>query len=558
MFGYQIIAAAIREVGVDTVFGVLGDGNFHFVDAWVHEWSGRYVAARHEGGAVNMADGAARVTSPSGLGVATVTHGPGLTNCITALTAATRNRTPLLLLAGDLPQAATRHNQRIEQSAVVASTGADYVRVTTPVGALGQLTSAVREAVLGRRPVVLDVANDVQRAEWPGNLDGARFNAALTSARRQRVAPEASALDDVAEVLREAQRPVILAGRGARAAAPSLGKLGERSGALLSTSLLAKGLFTGDPFDLGLAGTLSTPTTARLFGRADCVIAFGCSLHTWTTDVGKLFPQAARIHVDDDRSQIGDFTMPDHVLIGDAALTADSLAERAPSRRGFRTPEVRAEIAAGGPFDGLEDASTPERIDTRVALIALDDKLPAERMVLSDGGHYFGYPGMYFAVPEPSSFVLAANFGSIGLGLGTAIGAAVARPDRLAVLVVGDGGLLMSLPELETAFREQVRLLVVVVNDAAYGAEVHSMRAAGLQVDTAQFPETDFVTLAKGFGVHGITVRTVADLDQVVDRVVDLRGPLVVDLKVNPDLVAPWYRAAKINVAAPGSPASMS
>jgi thiamine pyrophosphate-dependent acetolactate synthase large subunit-like protein len=215
-------------------------------------------------------------------------------------------------------------------------------------------------------------------------------------------------------------------------------------------------------------------------------------------------------------------------------------------RPGYRTDDVRAEIAAGGPFEGLDDASSDGRIDTRVALIGLDEALPRDRLVFSDGGHYFGYPGMYLAVPEPDSFVLAANFGSIGLGLGTAIGGVLARPDRLGVLVVGDGGLLMSISELESAVRLGVRLVVVVVNDAAYGAEVHSLRAQGLAVDTAQFPETDFVTLAHGFGATAMTVCTPADVKAAGEIAHGIDGPLVLDVKVDPDLVAPWYRAAKL------------
>jgi thiamine pyrophosphate-dependent acetolactate synthase large subunit-like protein len=554
MLGYRVIAEALAAVGVETVFGVLGDGNFHFVDAWVHETGGRYVSARHEGGAVNMADGAARMAGRDGFGVATVTHGPGLTNTVTALTAAVRNRTPLLLIAGDLPQAATRHNQRIDQAAVVAPTGAGYVRVTTPAGAAAQVTLALRQALLERRPVVLDVANDVQRADWPAPADGARLREAVASARAQRVAPDPAAVAEAAAALAGAHRPVLLAGRGAvwSGAGEALRRLAERSGALLATTMMGSGLFRGDPFDIGLGGVLSGPTTTRLFGEADHVVAFGTGLHSWTTNLGRLFPGATLTQVDADPARVADFVVPDRVLVADALLAAEALADAVPPRtdEGFRTGGVRAAIAAISPYDGLEESAAEGRIDTRVALITLDEVLPPERMVLSDGGHYFGYPAMYLGVPEPDAFALAANFGSIGLGLGTAIGAAVARPDRLALLIVGDGGLLMSLPELESAVRHRVRLVVAVVNDAAYGAEVHSMRANGLPVDTAQFPETDFVRLAEGLGARGVAVRSVAELKAVGELLPGLQGPLVVDLKVDPDLVAPWYLAAK-----PASPA---
>lgn len=549
--GYQVIARALADLGVGTVHGLMGDGNLHFIQSFVHDEGGTYIAARHEAGAVNMADGHARVLAPDALGVATVTHGPGLTNAITALTAAVRNRTPLLLVAGDLPRPAFRHNQRIDQSAVVAPTGAGYVSATTSAGAGRQVESAIRMALFQRRPVVLDIANDVQMEQWSGEARTGQLLAMLQQTRSQRRVPDPAAVADAARRLDAAQRPVLLAGRGAvrAGAGPQLRALAERTGALLATTLLAKGLFDGDPHNLGVTGTFGSALSAAILADADCVIAFGASLHSWTTSVGQLYPKARVIQVDVREDDIGDFTAVDHVVLGDAALTAAALLDSVAARRageGFRTSQVSHALAAWRPEDEVTDVSEAGGVDPRLALIALNRILPADRLVFSDGGHFWSYPAAYLDVPEPDSFVLAANFGSIGLGLATSIGGALARPDRLPVLVVGDGGLLMSIAELETAVRYRVPLVVVVLNDAAYGSEVHALRASGLPPQTARFPDTDFARLAAGFGATGLTVRDLGDVERAGDLINNLDGPLVLDVKIDPDLVAPWFRAAKL------------
>jgi thiamine pyrophosphate-dependent acetolactate synthase large subunit-like protein len=151
-----------------------------------------------------------------------------------------------------------------------------------------------------------------------------------------------------------------------------------------------------------------------------------------------------------------------------------------------------------------------------------------------------GWPAMYLRVPDEHGFVFPQAFQCVGLGLGSAIGAAIARPDRLSVAAVGDGGLLMALPELETLGRLKPKLLVVVYNDAAYGAEVHHFRPMGWPVELAQFPPTDFAALARAAGCEGVT----NDLDAVREWLKNPERPMVLDAKVDPDICAEWLEEA--------------
>ncbi len=139
--------------------------------------------------------------------------------------------------------------------------------------------------------------------------------------------------------------------------------------------------------------------------------------------------------------------------------------------------------------------------------------LPAERTVAVDSGNFMGYPSMYLSVPDEAGFCFTQAFQSIGLGLASAIGAAVARPDRLAVAALGDGGALMGVSELETVVRLGLPMVVVVYDDEAYGAEVHHFGPDGDPLDIVRFPPADIAAIARGFGFEGVTVRRAADLD---------------------------------------------
>jgi thiamine pyrophosphate-dependent acetolactate synthase large subunit-like protein len=160
--------------------------------------------------------------------------------------------------------------------------------------------------------------------------------------------------------------------------------------------------------------------------------------------------------------------------------------------------------------------------------------------VTVDSGAFMGWPAMYLRVPDEHGFVFPQAFQCVGLGLGSAIGAAIARPDRLSVAAVGDGGLLMALPELETLGRLKPKLLVVVYNDAAYGAEVHHFRPMGWPVELAQFPPTDFAALARAAGCEGVT----NDLGAVREWLKNPERPMVLDAKVDPDICAEWLEEA--------------
>jgi thiamine pyrophosphate-dependent acetolactate synthase large subunit-like protein len=174
-------------------------------------------------------------------------------------------------------------------------------------------------------------------------------------------------------------------------------------------------------------------------------------------------------------------------------------------------------------------------------MLKLDSILPHDRTVVIDSGHCMGWAAVYLSAPDAAGFIFSNDFQAVGLGLGTAFGAAIARPDRLTVLTPGDGGLMMTLGEFETFVRYKIPLLAIVINDAAYGAEVHLLKHVNLPSDHALFRDNDFAAIAAAMGAQGITVRDVRDLEGLRTWLGERRGPMVVDCKVDPQIHGAWF-----------------
>ena len=186
-----------------------------------------------------------------------------------------------------------------------------------------------------------------------------------------------------------------------------------------------------------------------------------------------------------------------------------------------------------------------ERIDPRTLTIALDDMLPAERVIGVDSGNFMGYPSMFLSVPDEYGFCFTQAFQSIGLGLATAIGAALAQPDRLPIAALGDGGALMSAAELDTVRRLGLPMIVLVYNDDAYGAEVHHFGPDGVDLSTVRFPPTDIAAIGRGFGFDAVSVTRVGDLAAVQTWLAGARErPLLIDAKVTADRASWWLEEA--------------
>ncbi len=551
------VGQAIADEGVRAAFGVVGNGNFLAV-AGLMASGVRYVAARHEGGAVAMADAYYRATGD--VAVCTTTYGPGLTNTATGLAEAVKHRSGVLLLTGDQPTGGPRRID-IDQGAFAAALGARTVRVTDPASARGAVACALELARAGPRPVVLSLPADLLDATVPDASAAVRARAGHRAASPAAVPAQVDAaqVDAVLDALARARRPLLLAGLGAyrSGAACAIAALADRLGALLTTTVMADGLYRDSPWSLGICGGFASPRAAAIIGGADVVVAFGASLTDFTLHGGMLLdPGATLVQVDTGAAPTA--SRVDLCVAGDAAEVATALLDGARAR-GLAAAGWRGEVAPelgriGWAHEPYDDAGTDSRIDPRSLSLALAGLLPPERTLVMDGGHFVGWPAMYWPAADPSALVFTgAAFQTIGLGLAGAVGAAVGKADRTTVVAVGDGGALMGLPELETLIRVARSALVVIFNDAAYGAEVHMYRPLVTDISPAVFGDTDFAAVARSLGASAATVRTARDLTAAAAwRDAGCRGTLVLDCKVVPGVVAKYLSDLSGHIRAGG------
>ena len=538
-----LIARTLAGLGASICFGVAGSTNFK-VTAALEAAGVRFVAARHECNAVAMADGYAR--QGAGFALASVHAGPGLTNAITAIGEAAKSSTPLLILAGDVANGDHRSNFFIDQSLLAKAVGAEAERIFSLRTAQEDTIRAFRKAFLLRKTVVLNIPMDIQENVSPQWDEAGDLPVARTPV------PDEKSIRQLADMLVDAKRPLILAGRGAviSNARGNLLALAEATGALVATSACGHGLFAEDPWSLGISGGFSSPVAAGLIGQGDLLVGFGTTLTHWTTRAGRLIhPQACVVQVDADISRLGMNAHVDWGIAGDADATADALLQEIARRKQalappkWRTHDMKAKIAAGDLRHAhYVDASDDRVIDPRTLSIALDAILPDNRLVATDGGHFMGWPAQYLRVPDEEGWCFAMAFSSTGLGLGTAIGAGLARPERLTVLCAGDGGFSMSIPDLETAVRLKQRLCIIVYNDSCYAAEVHEFGPLGYATNIAEFTDFDFAGMARGFGIKAVTVRQRNDLAALEAWIADgAEGVFLVDAKVNARVKAEWF-----------------
>ena len=515
---YEALAQAFAAEGVDTHFTLMGDGNMHWVAAMQQLDGMNTFSARHEHCACSMAMGYHSATGK--IGVASVTCGPGLTQIMTALTTASRARIPLVVFAGEAPIHAKWYNQALDQPPFAAACGAHYISAHSPQRMYQYVREAFYLARHERRPVVLGVPYDLQKQPLP---DIGSYQTSLeVMPRVEPVPPHPHQVYELVEKLVRAKYPIVLAGRGVlrSGAAAEVEDVAEQSGALLATTLLARGMFDHNPFSLGIAGGFARDIAREASAKADLVIAFGTSLNYYTVDGGNMFPKAEVVQIDTEPLGLAHgMRSGDLHLAADAKLAAVAIAEKLRACGGTaansRSPELALRIK-DEPADSLAFAVDPGTLDPRRVVEELDRVIPKDFDSVSGSGHQ-SYFHTVMRGRKPESYHAIRSFGAIGGGISYAIGVAAARRNGRVVLFEGDGSFLMHIQELEMVARHRLKLLFCIFNDGAYGAEIHKLRADGVDDSGAVFGRTDLAAIAKGFGLRGANVTDVGQLRPLFD-----------------------------------------
>jgi len=534
---------------IDHVFGVMGNGNAYFLDALERSTDIAYTAVRHEAGGVVAADAYHRASGR--LAAATATYGAGFTNTLTALAEAVQAHVPLVLVVGDEPTSGPRPWD-VDQIALASAVGARTYTVGR-VDAAATTVIAIEHALTYRVPTVLAIPYDVAALE-AGPVPSApepRLPAPLAP-----TGPfAAGAVEGLAAALASAERPFLLAGRGAwiSGAGEALGELADLTGSVTATTALGRGLFPRAEYDLGVTGGFGAEGAMALVREADVAVVFGASLNQFTMRFGDLFAPGTRVFQVDvaaaaTHPYVSGYIRGDAAVVARAVASALRARDAAPS--GWRES---MDVAALRAYDAGDGVAPDGRLDPRSVARRIGALLPEDRVVVSDGGHFIGWANMYWPVASPDRMMMVGTaFQSIGLGWPSVAGAVHARPEATVVLTTGDGGGLMALADLETAVRvARGRGLAVVWNDAAYGAEVNLYGLKGLAEEPMLIPEVDFARLAAGVGAEGIVVRRLDDLDRLASwaaEPADTRPFLVLDCRISGSVIAPYqYEVIRVN-----------
>jgi len=538
---YERLAHAFKAEGTTATFGMMGDGNMYWIYALdrlgvkIHE-------VRHEGAGLGMADGYARTTHTPG--VATATCGPGVTQLATALVTASRAHSPLVAFCGEAPTTDDEYAQYLDQSRFAAACESGFVRLVSPDNADDVVRKAFYLAKTENRPIMLSCPMDIQQKVFED--DDEAYKPSSTLFTRGAVHPDAKTLEQAADMVAGAKKPVIIVGRGAQwaGAGPAVLKLGDRIGALILTTLLTKTFLNESEYHAGISGLYGSRPAMHLAHECDLVIGVGASLNRHTLENGYMYPEARYVHIDSQpHLMMGGGRAADCYLQADARIGVEELekllARRNVKLAGYRTPDVKAKLVNHN-ADRTEFEMDPGTVDPREAVIALDQLVPPEIGVLSGSGMTSAFCSMLMT--RRRALVQGGHFfGCIGQMLPAAMGAVVAT-GKPAMLIDGDASVMMHLAEFETAVRYDMPLLVIVMNNEALGAEYYKLDAHKMETRGSQITTPDLGKVAVSFGGRGRKATTIEELTSAAKEFVAKPGPMMVDLRISKSVPSVPYR----------------
>lgn len=545
MYGYEVVAKTVAALGFQHVFGLMGNGNLTWLSYGVDRKLFEYVPVRREDAAVAAAAGYAR--SSGKIGLATLTHGPGLGNAFTALTAAVKDNSPIVVLIGVPALSNPTALQRMDHATFTMLTGAGYHTVEQADKLGTTITRAMWAADAQKRPQVVGIYHD----QFETVVSGLDMPFPLPTVPDQRPRPSDDVIATAVDMIAAAKRPLIVVGQGASFsdARNAVEALGDQVGAIYADTMLARHVLAGNPHMTGMIGISAHPMTDNFIADTDFVLVVGASLNFSQTRRFKLFSGKKVMLIESNVARIPDFQPIDMLLVGDARATLEALSgawatRGLPSREGARSDALARRMTSFKVYDDAEDTSSDAGVDPRAVYATLDRQLPGERLVVTDGGRVIETLHHLMRARDARSYLYGSGFASIGLGLGMSIGAGLANPGRVLLHVTGDGGFLMAAQELDTVVRSGVQMLVFVMNDSQYGSEVRHIshmahRGHRMSFDAAQFDTPYLDALARAYGGQGEVLANAEDVANFRLTPEKLKGLYLVDVRVDRDF-DPW------------------
>jgi acetolactate synthase-1/2/3 large subunit len=537
--GAEIVWATLAGEGVSTVFGYPGGAILPVYDA-LRKFPIHHVLVRHEQGAAHMADGYARASGR--VGVAVATSGPGATNLVTGIATAMLDSIPIVCITGQVSSKllGTDAFQEIDITGITLPITKHNFLVSRPEDIAPTIRKAFQIAVAGRPgPVLVDITKDAQQASAPFD-----FAAAAPAAHRPHpmLRAEANSIQQAAELIAAAKRPVILAGHGIliSEAESQLLAFAERRQIPVASTLLGLGAFpTGHPLALGMMGMHGESWVNKAIQQSDLLLAFGMRFDDRVTGTLATYaPHAKKIHVEIDPAEIDKNVHADVALIGDLKTVLETLLPHVPSQSDASwitaVNKMKGDASVRDIINRPDNGHLyPAHVIHDIWREAKESGRLAQTIIVTDVGQHQMSEAQYFRHDTPRSLITSGGLGTMGFALPAAIGAKFACPEKDVWVIAGDGGFQMTASELSTIQQEKIAINIAVINNGFLGM-VRQWQEIFYDKNYECTPilSPDFVALAAAHGIAGTHVRQRAEVIPTVTRARTSGHPFLINFQV--------------------------
>ncbi|HYE82730.1 MAG TPA: biosynthetic-type acetolactate synthase large subunit [Clostridia bacterium] len=546
--GAQVLLECLREQGVDTIFGFPGGTVINIYDALYDRSDITHILTAHEQGATHAADGYARATGK--VGVVLVTSGPGAANTVTGIATACRDSVPMVVITGQVarPLLGKDSFQELNITAITKPiTKKNYI-----VKSACKLPEIVREAFEIARsgrpgPVLVDIPKDIQAAEI--EYQRLEIDTSYKTDSLSEMSEEMSLyLEKAIELINDSKRPVIYAGGGVKIS-DSCGELlqfAEKIKAPVACSLMGTGAFPGThPNHMGLLGMHGSRCSNLAISNCDLLIAIGARFSDRTICKADGFaPYAHIIHIDIDPEEFGkniDIKIP---LCGDVKqylkLLLERVEEKQPGVWNKQIQDWKKAYAVNYKSNGT--------LNPHYLISKIYELTKGKSIVTTEVGQNQMWTAQYYPFTEPRAFITSGGLGTMGYGLGAAIGAAVGRPDRRVINMAGDGSFKMNLAELSTISKYKLPIIQVVFNNNSLGMvrQWQKIFYNERYSHTSLGDEVSFTKLANAFGIQAMRITEDEEVEKAMKKALRMNEPVVIECMIHPnDLVLPMVPAGE-------------
>ena len=528
--GAEIVIACLKEQGVDTVFGYPGGAILNIYDAlYKHSDEIHHVLTSHEQGAAHAADGYARASGK--VGVCLATSGPGATNLVTGIASAYMDSSPVVAITCNVanPILGKDSFQEID-IAGISMPITKYNFIVKDVKELaGVLRRAFRIARSGRPgPVLVDITKDVTAAET-------EYEPKSIAVASMQELPAAEKLTEAVSLLRAAKKPCIMAGGGAilSEAAPALKRFAHKLDAPVCCTLMGQGAFDqNDTLYTGMVGMHGTKTSNYTVSDCDLLVVVGARFSDRVAGSPKQFAAKAKIlQIDVDEAEVNKNIHVAAALIGDAGQILSCLAESLEQQHHREWLSEISRRKEQFPLQVGEGLTGPRVIRE------LDALTPDDAIIVTEVGQHQMWAAQHYCYRSPRTYLTSGGLGTMGFGLGAAIGAQSAMPERVVVNVAGDGCFRMNMNELATVAREELPLIELIVNNHALGMvrQWQTLFYEKRYSSTVLRDHVDYCKIAEAMGIRAYCVTSVEELRAALSEAVASRKPAVLDVRIDSD-----------------------